>query len=87
MLAMQLQLSSYWMSSTTGALDSFTNLHTSAREMPYCFATVVRLMPERRSRTTAGRSRSSRALPILRPSSFALRIPAFTRSIIRLRSH
>jgi hypothetical protein len=50
------------------------------------FATSVRLRPARRSRTTADPSTLSGARPILRPSNLARRIPALTRSTIKLRS-
>jgi hypothetical protein len=49
--------------------------------------TCVSDIPERRSSTTCSRSMSSRALPICLPSSRARRMPAFTRSTIRLRSN
>jgi hypothetical protein len=55
--------------------------------MLWRLATCVSDIPERRSSTTCSRSMSSRALPICRPSSLALHIPAFTRSTIRLRSN
>ncbi len=62
--------------------DALTRRQTVARETWYFFATLVKLIPERRSATTATRSMLSGARPIRRPSSLALRIPAFTRSVI-----
>ena len=62
------------------SLASFMSLHTEVREMLCFFATCVSDMPERRSAITRCRSTSSRARPICRPPSFALRIPLLTRS-------
>src|SRR6266566_1894626 len=66
--------------------DCFAMRHTLAREMPCFLATCVSDMPERRSNMTCSRSTSSRARPIWRPSSLALRMPARTRSMMMHRS-
>jgi hypothetical protein len=58
----------------------FIKRHTEALEMLWRLATCVSDIPERRSSTTCSRLISSRARPICRPSSFALRIPDLTRS-------
>jgi hypothetical protein len=63
-----------------------TNRTTLARDNPCFFATMVNDIPERRSRTSATWSTSSGVRPIRRPSSFARRIPARTRSTINDRS-
>lgn len=51
--------------------------------MPHFFATAVSVIPLSRSRTMAARSRFIGARPIRTPSSFALRMPAKTRSRIK----
>lgn len=66
---------------------SFIRRQTLAREIPCFLATCVSDIPERRSVITCCRSTSSRARPICRPSSLALRIPAFTRSMMMQRSN
>jgi hypothetical protein len=66
-----------------GAPDSFTSLQTLALDIPCLSVTCRKDKPERRSRTTASRSTSKYARPIRRPPSFARRIPASTRSMMR----
>ena len=51
--------------------------------MPHFLETEVRVIPLRRSRTIAARSMFIGARPIRTPSSFALRMPAKTRSRIK----
>ncbi len=63
-----------------------TKRQTVALEMRYFFTTLVSDIPARRSATTCARSMSSGARPSRTPSARALRIPALTRSTIRLRS-
>jgi hypothetical protein len=65
---------------------SLTKRQTVARGTRCFFATSVKLIPERRSATTCCLSIFRGARPIRRPSNFALRIPALTRSTIKLLS-
>ena len=65
------------------ALARLTNLQTRLREIPHFSETAVRVNPLSRSRTMAARSKFIGARPIRTPSSFALRIPARTRSRIK----
>src|ERR1700758_1569171 len=51
--------------------------------MPHFLATAVNVIPPTRSRTMAARSRFIGARPMRTPSSFALRMPAKTRSRIK----
>ena len=54
------------------------------RETRYCVASSARLSPRARSLTTASRSTARGSRPILCPSSLARRMPARTRSMIRI---
>jgi hypothetical protein len=65
------------------AFARLTNLQTRLREMPHFFETAVSVIPPTRSRTIAARSMFIGARPIRTPSSFALLMPAKTRSLIR----
>jgi hypothetical protein len=70
----------------TASCSSFIMRATLAREMWKALAIWPRLRPFVRSRMTALRSMSSGRRPMWRPSRRARRIPALTRSTMRLRS-
>ena len=80
-----LQLQLWWNDPFWDTL--FSNLATLVREMRSIFASSPRLSPRSRSRRIAWRSTSRGLRPMRRPSSWARRIPARTRSTISERSN